>query len=316
MADRLRTTAQVACIAAAVAALLAPGVGYAQGPSLLAQPPGYLDSRAASPPPPPAPNQRPTGELRRFPVRHRAARDLAEQVGVMLGPDKIGSVFVSPRSNEVVVQGTPADLAMAAEVIAKLDQPVAGNPPAAKQQQPARLEAYPVGPDKRAAAKAWVASFRGGEGERAAWDTRTGQVILFAPEAAHAAFRSAVQAGGGGAPAARRAQARLTNLSPLQLHARLQQLVSRPLAATWDAQQRWLTFPVQLGTAEGVTLKIDGKSGFVEFLGAPGPAEAWRSVVAALDAAPTGAAESTRFVGKQILKVVLPGCDSKLITPL
>lgn len=248
----------------------------------------------------PAAPRESTLAVERFPVRHRSATEVADRVRALLGPNLAGGVFVGPQANEIAVQGSAADRALAGQIVAKLDQ-------APQPVEPPKLEAYAVPAAKHAAAQQWADAFRGAPGERAAWDARTGQVILFAAPAAHADLQRALQStqrgeqsptpgsslamvSGGGVTV------KLLNLTPVELHARLERLVSRPLPATWDASQRWLSFPAQLGTAEGVTMQVDAQTRTVTIGGDAVSAAAWRSVVAALDNAPGDTTQSTRLV--------------------
>ncbi len=239
-------------------------------------------------------------ELRRIPVKHRLAKDLAEQVIAILGPSKAASVFVESRSNEILVHGTPAEGELAAQTISKLDQPVAAPAENRNPGESLRLEAYGVPVDKKAVAMRWASSFQGKPGERAAWDARTGQVILFAEAATHEILKRLLRAdsqrGIGNKDAIATVRLPLQSLTPAELHGRLQQLVSRPVPATWDASQRWLSFPVQLGGGLPVEVHIDATKRTVEVKGQATAAGAWKNVIVALDSSASDSTEATRLV--------------------
>lgn len=243
---------------------------------------------------PAASAQAPGAQVHRFPVQNREAADIAERVRALLDPALAGDVFINPTNNEVVVRGGEAERRFVAEVIAKLDQPVAGGRPAGEPV----LQAYAVPPGAEDQARAWADAFRGAAGERAAWDERTGQLIVFASPRVHQQvgpmLRGAAEAAAGAASATE--GLRLLSLSPNELHARLEKLVSKPIAATWDAQQRWLSLPVELGGGPGVRVRVDARDGVVKIEGEPAAAAAWRKVIASLDAAPAGRGQATQLV--------------------
>ncbi len=215
----------------------------------------------------------PATSQRVFTLQHRAVGDLLPQVKLMVG-DNSAEIFVVPERNELVVRGGEASLALAQQIIQKLDRPPVGGQP--------ELHAYDVSPEKQATALAWRDAFRGAEGERAAWDARTGQLILLASPAVHAQVQQLL-AGAGSTAAGTPRVVKLTKLSPEQLHERVQGLVNQPLPATWDGTRRWLSFPVRLGAKGGVTLQVDAPAHEVHFSGPPSEVEAWSRVVRALD---------------------------------
>jgi len=130
-----------------------------------------------------------------------------------------------------------------------------------------------------------------------------GQLLVYAPAELHAEVRrqlagatpAANAPAGDTAPTASNALP-LRTLSPAALHSRLERLVSRPLPATWDAGQRWLSFPVRLGEGQGVTLRVDSQQRVVQFDGAAADQAAWRKVVSAMDNANGAADQSTQLV--------------------
>lgn len=239
-------------------------------------------------------------------VEHRDAAGVADRVRSLVGGERSRGLFVSPSTNEIILQGSDVDRNLIAEVIAKLDQPpqsLAG-PPVLRSYRPA--------PGRAVAARQWAEGFTDGAGQRAAWDERTGQLIVFAPEGVHAevsmllqptnsrpALASASRASDAGdsSPTAQEADGvRLLRLSPLEVHDRLEALVGRPLPATWDSGQRWLSFPVGLGSGPTVDLRIDARDNLVVFEGEAASSAAWGRVIAALDAGQSSGRATTRLV--------------------
>lgn len=247
-----------------------------------------------------------SSQLETFPVRHRDAAELAERVRSLLGPAGAGGVFVSPDTNEIVVRGTVANRAIAGQVISKLDQPTSE-----QAAGPASLESYQVPPGRQQQIADWVQQFSqtrpAGSTQRAAWDPRTSQLILFGTAADHAQVTqllgadTALQPSDSGASTLTvrsqpREGLRLRTLTPEALHQRLEKLASRPLPATWNAQRTAVTFPVQMGTMPAVTLRVDANQQTVQFEGAASQVEAWRQVIAAMDKPGIDPLQSTRVV--------------------
>ncbi|MEN1679203.1 MAG: secretin N-terminal domain-containing protein [Planctomycetota bacterium] len=261
------------------------------------------------PPQPPQPAAEATPDVAKFPVRHRNAVELAAQIGRLLGPEATEGVFASPASNEIIVRGDANTRSLVGQVVAKLDQP----PPASAR--PA-LEAHSIKTEDQLRARRWAESFRGGPGERAAWDARTGQLIVFASAGVQAEVRQ--QFGGaanGPAPASRPSApvalqqgVQLLTLSADDLHKRLQSLTGRPLAATWDAERRWLSFPVELGDGPAVQVWVDAAKRTAFVKGEPQAQDAWRKVIASMDRAAMGGDASR---GGQATRVVAASGNRK-----
>lgn len=273
----------------------------------------------------PSSAQQPTAQgsqLQTFSVKHRDAAELAERVRTLLGPAGGGGVFVSPDTNEIVIRGTAADRAIAAQVITKLDQSVAQS-----VGQPASLKSYRIPAEHQATVAEWASKFAqtrpAGSTERAAWDSRTGQLILFGSAEDHAEVAQLIGTPtlGAAVPASPTNQAplsdassdsspkstltvrspareglRLRTLTPEALHRRLESLASRPLPATWNTGRTALTFPVQMGSMPAVTLRVDSNEQSVQFQGERGQVEAWRQVIAAMDKPAADPLQSTRVV--------------------
>ena len=255
---------------------------------------GMWESHAQSPA---ASGTQAEGEARAFAVRHRDAGELAEQVRAMLPGERSNGLFVSPRANELVFRGAAADMQLVAQLVAKLDQPLKPSETTPPQAAPT-LEAYTIRPEQRQQMQQWAAALPAGPSQRAAWDQRTGQLIVFAPPAIHAEVQQklATKPSGAQDSSSDSNTLKLRTLSPAALHSRLERLVSGPLPATWDAGERWLSFPVRLGEGQGVTLRIDSQQGVVKIEGLPADQAAWRQVVLAMDNANGDASQSTQLV--------------------
>lgn len=151
------------------------------------------------------------------------------------------------------------------------------------------LEAHAIPAESRGAVEAW----RGGLAPeiRTVWDERTGRLLLLAPMETHAELlRLVSQPASTKVPAifdagvdqpAKRLQ--LRQLTPTELHGRLESLARRPLPATWDSDHTVLAFPASLGNAAGVRFSVNAATGVVEIAGPVDAVKAWGDVVAAIE---------------------------------
>lgn len=219
-----------------------------------------------------------------FTLQHRQPGDVLPQIKHLVGAND-AEVFLVPERGQIVVRGTPSTLALAAQIVQQLDQPPAGGPP--------QLRSYNVPPEKQTAAQNWQEQFQGLPGERAAWDSRTGQLIVLASPQRHAEINHLLA----NAESQEKAALRLRSLTPEQLHGRLQTLTGKPLPATWDSSRRWLSFPVRFGGA-GVGVKVDSTTRDVYFTGSHEQTEAWKRAVAAMDSVPQ-AQQTTELVASE-----------------
>ncbi|WP_197525375.1 secretin N-terminal domain-containing protein [Pseudobythopirellula maris] len=187
-------------------------------------------------------------------------------------------------------------------------QPSFGGPArgsTAGQPAASTLEAYPVSQERRATIDQWRRGLRAPQ--RAVWDERTGQLLLFGPPAVHAEARAMLAAPvaapvGPADPrqatrmAAPAGEIRLLTLTPEVLHQRLQALGDRPVRASWDRDRRWLSFPVRLGQGGGVNVHAEAGSGVVRLEGAADEVAAWRTVIESIDVAGTQQDAAVRLV--------------------
>ena len=247
-----------------------------------------------------------------FTLQHRNAKDLVRQVQQLVGDPTATRVFVDAQSNQIVVRGPAAQRSLASTIIRQLDQPLA------KLSPTARLQAYPVPTELRGPIDQWARKIGGGGTTRAAWDARTGQLLVYGPPELHAQVgerlrgqtapdRSTVVVRDQPSPPVRdqpstpvgRHQVRLSTLTAEHLHTRLERLAGRALPAKWDAGRRQYTFPVKLEGGSGVQLRVDSVTRVVELAGSRDEVEAWSKVIAALDAAPSPDQPSTGVVASK-----------------
>ncbi|TWT35157.1 putative type II secretion system protein D precursor [Posidoniimonas corsicana] len=211
---------------------------------------------------------------RQFQLQHREAGELAPQLRLILGE---GVEVVAPvEGRAIVVRGDEASLQLAQQMLQQLDRAPAGGPP--------QLQTYNVPGHLRDTASGWQSAFQGAPGERAAWDARTGQLIVLGSPETHAQVKQLLAAGQANAPSS----LKLAGLTPGELHSRIQQLVNQPLPATWDGSRTWLSFPVRLGATGGVNLQANAATGEVRLQGQPQQVAAWTRVIQAMDARSAG----------------------------
>ncbi|MEX2169419.1 MAG: secretin N-terminal domain-containing protein [Pirellulales bacterium] len=189
------------------------------------------------------------------------------------------------------------------------------------------LSSYALPADKKQAAGDIVQQFSNNAAGRVAYDVRTGQLIVYGPAAFHQqlqqllaaptqapppAVRRLPAAGAQAAPPAVVAPpiqdseappadaggsrgVRLRTLDAAGLHARIEQLVARPLPATWDASNEWLSFPLTAGAGAEASINIHRASGEVRLQGDPATVASWQRVISALDSPPAAGNRVTRL---------------------
>ncbi|QDU89977.1 Type II secretion system protein D precursor [Pirellulimonas nuda] len=161
------------------------------------------------------------------------------------------------------------------------------------------LQAHTAPAERSEAVRVWAEKLDRSGGRRAAWDDRTGQLILLAEPAVHDQVRGMLAAGGkapASAPAAAAQSVQLTTLTPQEAHSRLEGLTGRPLPTTWDGSGLWLSFPVRLGDVGGVTVQINRQTGEARVDGPAEEAAAWGRVLQAMDAKTQSPKEATGVV--------------------
>jgi general secretion pathway protein D len=252
----------------------------------------------------------------------------------------VETVADAPR-NRVLVRGNAQVLALADQFIAKLDQPAVTGPGAATAVAPQQqLEAYPLTPASREVLAALQTQAAGRTDVRVAMDPRTSQALVLAPAAIHAQVRTqlaqamaptasqpiqppasnsitlnnmappvAAPAGAG----ASGATFQLHHLPADQLRERLEQLLSRPLAASTDVSGQWQSFLVEAAPGASVTVSLNPATSELRLAGPPTRAAAWRTVIEAMDSGPSTPGAVTRLVStkpasqdrvRQVLQVV------------
>ena len=274
---------------------------------------------------------------RAFQVQHVGLQAAAEKARALLGDDRRSVVFADKSSGRLLVQAPPTRLGEIQELLATIDRPPAAD--TNNNVSESFLRAYQVTPERRAAAVGWAAKFQAPAGARVAFDERTSQLLVMGPDNVHRFVAQQLENLGQGAspPATARepvanelrslpqpAQAsppdqvgpalRLTleRSTGRQLHRQLEQLLSRPLAATASPNGERMAFRAEMVPGTGVLIDAATSTGDVLITGAPQQVKAWTSVLRAMDA-PTSRNATTQVVAthpntdaqiRQALKVV------------
>ena len=105
----------------------------------------------------------------------------------------------------------------------------------------------------------------------------------------------------------------LHHLPPDQLRPRLEQLLSRPLAANSDSSGQWQSFLIEAAPGASVTISVNPATGELRLAGPAARTAAWRTVIEAIDSGPTPTGAVTKLVSttpasqdrvRQVLQVV------------
>jgi type II secretion system protein D len=171
------------------------------------------------------------------------------------------------------------------------------------------IESYPLTSATRGVLTVWQQQAAGRTDVRVAIDERSGQALVFAPPAIHAELRRQLAQpahppqNNAGQPAAANTAGQpgtvmiqLQNLPAADLRLRLEQLLSRQLPVTVDASGDWQGFAVEATPGAGVTMNVNTQTAQVRVDGPPLQVAAWRSVVEALDSAPSAPGNVTQLV--------------------
>ena len=104
-----------------------------------------------------------------------------------------------------------------------------------------------------------------------------------------------------------------TTCLPDQLRPRLEQLLSRPLAANSDSSGQWQSFLIEAAPGASVTISVNPATGELRLAGPAARTTAWRTVIEAIDSGPTPTGAVTKLVSttpasqdrvRQVLQVV------------
>lgn len=181
------------------------------------------------------------------------------------------------------------------------------------------LETHSVPAERRATVEQWRRQLP--VQYRTIWDEQAGRLLLYAPLETHAELLQLLSKPVAATPGVLNPESaakqltlsptgstsaegglRVRQLTPTELHARLQTLARRPLPATWDPERTTLSFPLSLRGGVEVSVKVDSQSGEVRFEGQRSAIGAWSDVIRAIDASasigsPDG--EAVRIVSTQ-----------------
>lgn len=253
-----------------------------------------------------------------YPLQQLDALSAQRQLTQLVGNAPGVEIVVDAERNRLLVRGNAQIQQWTADLLSKLDRPVAGavpaSPPAEPSTQPqlqSQLEAYSLTPATRDVLLAWQRYASQRNDLRVAIDERTSQALVLAPPALHTQLRTELTQARPPQPNADAEQPQqvapsqrpiapgslqLRHLPPNELRARLERLVSRPLAASWDTSGQWQTFTLEEAPGAAVTVSVERDSGAVQLNGTPEATAAWRSVIEALDSPPTEPGTVTQLV--------------------
>ena len=237
-----------------------------------------------------------------FSVKHVDLQQAADEVRRLLPSDGQAVVFADRQGNRLLVQAAPDQMNAIRDLLARIDQPATTRP------AENRLQAYPVPNERQAQAADWAAQYAAPAGTRVAFDQRTGQLLVMGPAELHTFVERQIVASapaGQTQPAANtsptgnlrllpspeatrptadgRVQLQLQNTTGRDLHRRLEQLFSRPLAATSDDASGRISFRAEMVPGAGVSVDAALDSGDVSIVGSTEQVRAWSSVLRAMD---------------------------------
>ncbi len=262
-------------------------------------------------------------DQRAFHVQHVELQAAAAKARALLGDDTRSVVFADQSSGRLLVQAPPTKLGEIQELLENIDRP----PVAATNDDAGEsfLRAYQITPGRRAAAARWAGAFQAPTGTRVAFDERTSQLLVMGPDNVHRFVVRQIENLGQGAPSpvvaqgsaaselrtsSQPAQAsppdqvgpalRLTleRSSGNQLHRQLEQLLSRPLAATASPAGDRISFRAEMAPGTGVLIDAATATGDVFVTGSPQQVKAWTHVLRAIDA-PSSTNSMTQVVATQ-----------------
>jgi type II secretory pathway component GspD/PulD (secretin) len=254
--------------------------------------------------------------FRVYPLQQLDALTAQRQLAALLGEAPDVEIVVDAERNRLLIRGNAQVQQLAADLMTKLDRPAASASPASPPSEPntkSQLEAYALTPATRDVLLVWQRYADQRNDLRVAIDERTSQALVLAPPALHTQLRTELTqarpplplAGTGQQPQPQIAPSprpsapntlQLRNLRADDLRQRLERLVSRPLAASWDTSGQWQTFALEQAPGAAITVSVERDSGAVQLNGEPQAVVAWRSVIEALDSPPTEPGSVTQLV--------------------
>ncbi len=246
-------------------------------------------------------------QQREFTLQHADVGSVAQEVRTALG-EGVGAVFPDQAGRKLYVQAPETQMARVEQLVAALDKPAA---PAQQGAAPGHyLNAYAIPAEREAAAKGWATTFQSTNGSRVAYDDRNRQLLVMGPAELHTfvnqhviaaqAIPAAVQPQQAG-PAAATSQPANPNaqVAPVDdsrfqlqhttadaLHARVAQLLDRPLPLAVDNSGQWASFRAELTPNSGVMVEVHRPTGEVRLSGAPAQVAGWKKVLTAIDVPP------------------------------
>lgn len=263
--------------------------------------------------------QQPVANQQAFAVSHIDLDDAAAQARSILAGDSSAVVFADQQSKRLLVQGTSAQLAVVSGLLERIDRP------ALASDDENYLKAYQVSDKWRLEAAQWAQQHEAPAGSRVAFDQRSSQLLVMGPSNLHQFVANQVaawaepnlaQPAGAGTAAPTPIQPeplrvlpqpitatagvgpavrlQLQTITGLQLHGRLEQLLSRPLPFTDSSDGSRIAFRAEMIPGAGVAIDARRTTGEVLLSGTPDQVRAWTSVLRAMDT--PGTANSTTEV--------------------
>jgi type II secretion system protein D len=279
------------CAAVALGfALIVACVGHAQAPSA-----GPSFGAAAAP--------TDGAGFRAYQLQHLDANTACNQLTELLRGSGNSEVVADQAQNRLLIRGDAQTQQLVEQFLLKLDRAqVPASAPAGGQS---KMESYALNEATRDVLAAWQAKAAQRPDVRVALDERTSQALVFAPPGVHAQIQQELgarniatapaQAPGLVTPAGP-VILQLKNLPPVEVHARIERLLARPLPASVDVSGQWQSFTVEISPGVVVAMNVNTRSGQVRIDGPPLQVAAWRKVVEALDSPPAAAGNVTQLV--------------------
>lgn len=243
------------------------------------------------------------------PLQHVDVSTAQQQLEAILDNRSDVDIVADRQRNRLLVRGSQQAQQLVGQLLRRIDVPAQvgiGEPRDNSGISPeTSVQGYSLTAETRPVFDRWRQYFANRTDVRIAYDDRSAQVLVVAPEDVQRQVAQSIPAagrqdtirilprgteagvpqGGLGALGGTRQNGRLQNLTPEQLHQRLEKAFGRPMAAGWDATRSWYRFQTEPG-AGGVAIAVHGETGEVRIEGPPTQAADWRRVVNALDQPP------------------------------
>lgn len=251
--------------------------------------------------------------FRAYPLRHVNAGDIATRVREALADTGAqAQVFVDPQTNRLLVSGSDDVQRLAGQLLATMDQPVAGPDSAPPATRGTEVKGYRVAAnDLHVVAKHWEEQFAAQGDTRIVVDERTQQVIVVAPIEVHREIarqlqnqiKNALPAGGESTPTAARsaptATYQLQHISVVELEEELRRFWGDQLDMVTSRNGELASVSLAGPLGSRPILQIDRRRRMIAFPGHALAVRTWRRFIEAVDAPRDRADNVTQLVSLQ-----------------